>query len=570
MSDIVNVRKVLILDGYTDEPAGLGVPPYIDVYPRYIAGAIWSIDKTIMIKYLTVDQARMALQDFIKEASSYDIIIVVAGVTVPGKYLGGTPISLRELDQWFRVINKPLKILVGPAAKFGIGEVGGRVAELPSKVKENFDYIVKGDPEIFIYNLLRYGEEKTSPYITRRDYTLTNKFAIKGSRIVVQHPNYGLNLIVEIETFRGCPRSIVGGCSFCIEPGYGLPVFREPEDVVREVEALGKIGVEHFRIGRQPDLLAYKGFDSGKVEFPKPNIRAIEKLFKGIRSVVPNLRVLHIDNINPGTIVHHVKESIEVLKIIVKYHTSGDVAALGIETADPKVVKLNNLKVYPEEALEAIRIINKIGAHRGENGLPELLPGINFVHGLIGETKETYILNYLFLKRILDEGLLIRRINIRQVIAFPSTRMWIYGDKIIKRNKKYFKIYKDKIRREIDLPMLRRVVPRGTILKGVFTEKYRGTKTLGRQVGSYPLLIEISKKVSLNKWIDILVIDHGFRSVTGLPIPLNINNATVKELEIIPGMTKQEVLEIISKRPFKSLDELRRVLRDNLLNYFTI
>ena len=570
MSIIVNVRKVLILDGYTDEPAGLGVPPYIDVYPRYIAGAIWSIDKTIMIKYLTVDQARMTLQDFIKEASSYDIIIVVAGVTVPGKYLGGTPISLRELDQWFRVINKPLKILVGPAAKFGIGEVGGRVAELPSKVKENFDYIVKGDPEIFIYDLLRYGEEKASPYITRRDYTLTNKFAIKGSRIVVQHPNYGLNLIVEIETFRGCPRSIVGGCSFCIEPGYGLPVFREPEDVVREVEALGKIGVEHFRIGRQPDLLAYKGFDSGKVEFPKPNIRAIEKLFKGIRSVVPNLRVLHIDNVNPGTIVHHVKESIEVLKTIVKYHTPGDVAALGIETADPKVVKLNNLKVYPEEALEAIRIINKIGAHRGENGLPELLPGINFVHGLIGETKETYILNYLFLRRILDEGLLIRRINIRQVIAFPSTKMWIYGDKIIKRNKKYFKIYKDKIRREIDLPMLKRVVPRGTILKRVFTEKYRGTKTLGRQVGSYPLLIEIPKKVPLNTWTDILVIDHGFRSVTGLPTPLNINNVTVKELEIIPGITKREILEIISKRPFKSLDELRRILRDDLLNYFTI
>ncbi len=570
MSVIVDVRKVLILDGYTDEPAGLGVPPYIDVYPRYIAGAIWSIDKTIMIKYLTVDQARMTLQDFIKEASSYDIIIVVAGVTVPGKYLGGTPISLRELDQWFRVISKPLKILVGPAAKFGIGEVGGRVAELPSKVKENFDYIVKGDPEIFIYDLLRYGEEKASPYITRRDYTLTNKFAIKGSRIVVQHPNYGLNLIVEIETFRGCPRSIVGGCSFCIEPGYGLPVFREPEDIVREVEALGKIGVEHFRIGRQPDLLAYKAFDSSKVEFPKPNIRAIEKLFKGIRSVVPNLRVLHIDNVNPGTIVHHVKESIEVLKTIVKYHTPGDVAALGIETADPKVVKLNNLKVYPEEALEAIRIINKIGAHRGENGLPELLPGINFVHGLIGETKETYILNYLFLRRILDEGLLIRRINIRQVIAFPSTKMWIYGDKIIKRNKKYFKIYKDKIRREIDLPMLKRVVPRGTILKRVFTEKYRGTKTLGRQVGSYPLLIEIPKKVPLNTWTDILVIDHGFRSVTGLPTPLNINNVTVKELEIIPGITKREILEIISKRPFKSLDELRRILRDDLLNYFTI
>ena len=29
-----------ILDCYTDEPAGLGVPPYLGVYPRYISGSI--------------------------------------------------------------------------------------------------------------------------------------------------------------------------------------------------------------------------------------------------------------------------------------------------------------------------------------------------------------------------------------------------------------------------------------------------------------------------------------------------------------------------------------------------
>jgi radical SAM superfamily enzyme with C-terminal helix-hairpin-helix motif len=30
---------VVIVDGYTDEPAALGVPPYLGPLPRYIAGA---------------------------------------------------------------------------------------------------------------------------------------------------------------------------------------------------------------------------------------------------------------------------------------------------------------------------------------------------------------------------------------------------------------------------------------------------------------------------------------------------------------------------------------------------
>ena len=29
---------ILIVDCYTDEPAGLGVPPYLGVYPRYLYG----------------------------------------------------------------------------------------------------------------------------------------------------------------------------------------------------------------------------------------------------------------------------------------------------------------------------------------------------------------------------------------------------------------------------------------------------------------------------------------------------------------------------------------------------
>ncbi len=62
--------RVVILDGYTDEPAGgLGVPPYLDVYPRYVAGAVWSVDKSIDVKYFTIDQVRSDWASFVRVAN---------------------------------------------------------------------------------------------------------------------------------------------------------------------------------------------------------------------------------------------------------------------------------------------------------------------------------------------------------------------------------------------------------------------------------------------------------------------------------------------------------------------
>jgi len=359
----------LILDGYTDEPAGLGVPPYIDVYPRYIAGAIWSARKDIKIKYLTVDQARILDYKFFQEANKYDLIIVIAGVTVPGKYLGGRPINIKELEEWFKIIDKPLKMLVGPAAKFGIGTIGGKVAELPTKIKENFDVIIKGDPEIVVYEVIHEDTlEKADPYAIRTSYAEIEEFIIKGTKIVTQHPNYGLNLIVEVETYRGCPRVITGGCSFCIEPLYGLPKFREQKCIVKEIEEHYQLGVRFFRLGRQPDIFVYKAKRVGVDEFPKPEPLELERLFRGIRNVARHLKTLHIDNVNPGTVAHHPEESKKVAKVIIKYHTPGDVAAFGVESVDPVVVKQNNLKVTMEEALKAVKVINEVGAKRGYNG----------------------------------------------------------------------------------------------------------------------------------------------------------------------------------------------------------
>ena len=51
----VKMLKVTILDGYIDEPACLGVPPYISPYPRYIAGAIWGFDDSARVFHITID-----------------------------------------------------------------------------------------------------------------------------------------------------------------------------------------------------------------------------------------------------------------------------------------------------------------------------------------------------------------------------------------------------------------------------------------------------------------------------------------------------------------------------------
>jgi len=83
--------RLAIVDGYTDEPAGLGVPPYLDVYARYVAGAAYYAGAE-EVRYFTIDQLRQDWPTSLSTLSKFDVVIVVAGVTTPGKYLGGTPL----------------------------------------------------------------------------------------------------------------------------------------------------------------------------------------------------------------------------------------------------------------------------------------------------------------------------------------------------------------------------------------------------------------------------------------------------------------------------------------------
>lgn len=558
-----------ILDCYVDEPACLGVPPYLSPYPRYVAGSILDSSPKSRVRYFTIDQLRHDASGILTQLDSLDLLVVIAGVAVPGKYLGGTPGDLEEITHYIRLVSKPVKVLGGPAAAFGCGVEGGKIAERPDgMVFSLFDVVVAGDVEVVVSQLVRerLAENRIDQKLRRSEAHEIARYAVKGAEIVKQHPNYPDTLICEVETYRGCPRCVSGGCSFCIEPLYGLPDFRPVIDIVAEARALEGAGVRHFRLGRQPDIFSYMATGVGENEFPKPNPSALRRLFSGIRSECPGIETLHIDNANPGVIARYPKECEEIAKTIVEYHTSGDVAAFGVESVDPVVIKMNNLKANAEQTLLAIEIINRVGAVRGSNGLPELLPGINFLYGLMGETRETYRLNLEFMKEVLQRGLLVRRINIRQVIAFPGTKMSQVGNRIARRNKRIFATYKEKMRDEVDLPMLRRLVPIGTVLRRVRTETHEGRMTHARQVGTYPLLVTIPEKVELNEWLDTTIVSHGYRSVTGVPFPLNINTASTRLLQALPRVSQKEAFNIIRKRPLNSIDDLKRLIQEETFN----
>jgi len=143
--------KITIIDGYIDEPTCLGVPPYISPYPRYITGAILKQDKKNQVYYYTIDQIRQ--KNDLSFLSKNNLIIVIAGTSVPGKYLAGYPISPNEIKKFLEHI--PVKkILVGPAAKHGFGMQGGKKTYDSDLLKNIFDLIISGDPEIVIRNFL--------------------------------------------------------------------------------------------------------------------------------------------------------------------------------------------------------------------------------------------------------------------------------------------------------------------------------------------------------------------------------------------------------------------------------
>lgn len=525
--------QVVILDGYVDEPSNFGVPPYISPYPRYLAGAI--ADAEHDWEYVTIDQVRSG------HPLKGGLLSVISGPIVPGKYLRGLPISEKEILHHARSFQGP-RVFGGPLARFRFFD---------EALTEPFDHVAVRDLDACVYDHLTRGEWEN------RDRTMAewDRWGLLGADVVRQHPDFPEPLIAELDTTKGCVRYVNGGCSFCIEPQYGITKFRPLEGILAEVRRLAELGVVNFRLGGQADFFSYQALGLGSSPTPQINVPALEALLRGMHDAAPGLKILHTDNGDPAMMVAHPDEAMAALRLLVRSTSSGNLLSFGLESADPAVTEANNLNIDAEGCLEAIRMVNAVGRERGESGLPRLLPGLNFVTGLTGETRRTFGLNLAFLRRLLEEDLWVRRINIRQVRPvrqeFEPTNL-----------RSEFRRFKEAVRTGIDREMLRRVIPEGTVLRDVYLEMHEGHVTFGRQVGTYAILVGLPYDAPLSRFVDVKITSQGERSVTGVEVPLDVNRASLKALEALPGVGAKRAARIVRCRPFATLSELAAALDD--------
>ncbi|MGC9372057.1 MAG: radical SAM protein [Thermovirgaceae bacterium] len=551
-------KKALLVDGYVDEPACFGVPPYISPYVRYLFGVLAT--HGFETRYTSADEwRRMPRGDAVAEA---DVLAVIAGLTVPGRYRGGSPLTLREIREMASLPRKGPLFLGGPIRHGYALKGGSRAMDLG---EEGVDCLCTGDPEAVLDHYLRTGEYVPTK---KRTYQDLRRWAVSGAPVVTSHPFYPW-IMAELELSRGCDRKN-GHCSFCSEGFHSSYEERPAADIAEEAGALAKVGITAFRFGRCSNILSWGGVDTPSGI--RPSAASLRDLYTGVRDACDTIEVLHTDNCNPLTLASFPDESLAALEEISRWNTEGDVLSLGIESLDPKVRKLNNLKVDEKGAKLAVRLINEAGGwKKRKRGLPSLLPGLNFLAGLAGEDSHTFDANRRFLEGLLAEDLTVRRINIRQVMLFPGAPLaGLLEGYPSRAKKKSFLKWKKWVREEVDPSMLRRVAPTGTVLKRVKLEERRGRWHFGRPLGSYPLLAGIaSSRVTQNDVIDVVVTDHGSRSVTGIPSPVDINRCSMEELETLPGIGKARAGRIMRSRPLCRFDELQGVLDEpGLLDEF--
>ena len=542
----------LILDGYEDEPAAFGVPPYVGFHIRYVCGVLEQ--HKIGYTYMTIDQWRLTSQQEREDLlRSTDGFVCIAGAVVPGRYIRGTPISRKESTELIRLLPRDIPALFGGWAVRGWKQQGW----LP--LRSNL-FLAVQDTDATLNQFLKNGTWKHE----RRNAEEWTIWAQLGatSKAVTNHPDLGTDenkgpLTYEVEVYQGCVR-FKRGCKFCIEPKKGIPIWRTPEDIIREVQLAHDAGVQHVRLGGMTDTYTYMAEGVKDLEYPIPNPEPIAQLLHGLRED-DRLGILHTDNGNPSIIAENIEPSTEITKTLVETLSDGAVLSFGLESADPSVHAANWLNCDAQQLKTALRLINQYGRERGERGLPKLLPGLNFIAGLNGERPETYDMNLNLLRELRNEGLLLRRINIRQV----------EGEGFQEIPQSEFKQFKSAVREDIDTPLLQELFPLGHVLRDVhwethdgrtrlpvhLTEEHTGNNihgraglTFGRQIGAYPILIGVPYHIPLESSSNIMITGHGARSITGVEIGLDINSVTEKQLEAIPGIGKKAAWNLISAR----------------------
>lgn len=492
--------QAVILDCYTVEPSGLGVPPYLSTYVREAYSALRSTPGVDKIRYVTIDDLRapslplevpaagltnpltysasVNREHATELVTNADLLVVVAGDKVPSVHLHAVNGSMDEIAH---VASNALgrRILLGPMSSFSDDGVLAGLFDAVHSHTITASHLLTNTSAPAPYQLMRRHRHEYDGLISQMNW----------------------EPIAEIELYRGCTRRVF--CSFCHEPGKNpLVTFRAVEDVLHEVKLLYTAGVRNFRLGQQTCFFSYQHRD----------VDAIERLLSGIRESCPNLDVLHIDNADPLAVAS--RSGSQIARSVARFCTEGNCAAMGQESFDPNVIARNTLTSTQAILLRAIEHINEAGLTVGSHGLPALLPGVNLIYGLPGESDQTHEFNLRGLAAILDGGYQCHRTNIRQVRTYPNTPL--SRSQTPSLNPDYFDQYKAEITDAYEIPMKQRVYPIGRILRDLHSFFVTERGTWHRRLGSYSIqVVERGTTRHLFEPADLRVVDHAGRYIYG-------------------------------------------------------
>jgi len=124
--------------------------------------------------------------------------------------------------------------------------------------------------------------------------------------------------------------------------------------------------------------------------------------------------------------------------------------------------------------------------------------------------------------------------------------------------------HKKKIRETIDVEMIKKVAPSGTVIQSVFMEQMEGNNYLLRPLGTYPLLCFMPSGPDPGRLTDVFVVDHGPRSVTVLPFPLRVNNVSLAQWKSLPGIGAKRAARIRAEKSLKDSSHLESIIESEI------
>lgn len=242
---------------------------------------------------------------------------------------------------------------------------GPHASMMPHAVKQHFDYVVAGEGEEAILDILS-GKAAEGVIQAPRIRDL-NRFPIPAwdlvhhpfSRTLFPGERYGKGPMAATTIFsRGCPAR----CAFCANLFRTPVIYRGLESVTREMHHLRSLGISHFRI--EDDNLT------------------LHPEFEAICNMLHDLKVVFKGHTRSD---HVTQERMRLLK-----WAGCEELGLGVESADDDVLMINRKRETADLHRKSCHEIRRAG----------LRVKTYFMTGLPGETLTTILLNKRFMSEV--------------------------------------------------------------------------------------------------------------------------------------------------------------------------